>query len=81
MVKYRFYARTEGKSEETKDHVAGYLKSKNSVPVRASFTLYVMSGEKKKECISRVCEGSLPGFNFSLCDCMQSGSIFTYVLI
>ena len=46
----------EGKSEETKDHVAGYLKSKNSVPVRASFTLYVMSGEKKKKCISRVCE-------------------------
>ena len=46
----------KGRREDTKDHVAVYLKSKNSVPVRASFTLYVMSGEKRKDCISRVCE-------------------------
>ena len=46
----------EGRREDTKDHVAVYLKSKNSVPVRVSFTLYVMSGEKRKDCISRVCE-------------------------
>ena len=46
----------EGVRDDTKDYVAVYLKSKNNFPVRASYTLYVLNGQNKKECISRVCE-------------------------
>lgn len=46
----------EGAREEKKDYVALYLKSQNNVPVRASFTLYVVNGRNQKKCIFRECE-------------------------
>ena len=46
----------EGRTEETMEHVALYLASKNKEPVRASFTLYVVTGRNQKECVFRECE-------------------------
>ena len=46
----------EGQTEETKNFVAVYLKTENTFPVRALFTLNVVNGLGKKDCIYRGCE-------------------------
>ena len=45
-----------GRRDEKKGFVSVYHKSQNIIPVRASFTLYVVTGHNRKECIFRECE-------------------------
>ena len=55
-----------GRREDKKGFVSVYLKSQNDVPVRASFTLYVVTGRNQKKCIFRECE--------EVCDFQPAGS-------
>ena len=55
-----------GRREDKKGFVSVYLKSQNNVPVRASFTLYVVTGQNQKECVFRECE--------EVCDFQPAGS-------